>query len=231
MLQLGQTHSPKLRCPRRQRWPKEPARPSVLPAARRAPGRAANWPGPGGAAERPATSLTRAGTDLTDTHLCISVPLGPAPPLLFLVPLGLLLSPGAPQTLPLCLNSHQLLLCSPLQEKKRQVSPSPTTATALPTAGWRHRAGEPKPLQERAGKEPGPLSYRSRRQEPEMKKERGSLPPCFDGGGPSRRTAGEAENYSCYSARAARRNSLEHRGSRKPGRQSFNNLSKKSTRY
>lgn len=110
--------------------------------------------------------------DLTDMHLCISVPLGPAPPLLFLVPLGLLLSPGVPQALPLCLNLHQLLLCSLLQEKKQQVSPSPTTATALPTASWRHHAREPKPMQDTVGKELRPLSYRSWRQEPEIKKEK-----------------------------------------------------------
>jgi len=152
------------------RWPREPTRHSALPAAWWAPGRAAQRPGPGRAAERPAA------TDLTDTHLRISVPLGPAPPLPLLVPLGLLLSPGAPQTLPLCLNSHQLLPCSLLREKKRRVSPSAPTATALPTAGCRHRAGEGR-------EEPGPLSYRSRRQEPEIGKERESLPLRCDGGG------------------------------------------------
>lgn len=50
-----------------QRWPREPARPSALPAARQAPGRAANWPGPGGAAEHSA-NLPYASWDRSHRH-------------------------------------------------------------------------------------------------------------------------------------------------------------------
>lgn len=47
---------------------------------------------------------------LTDMHLCLSIPLDPAPPLPFLEPLVILLFPGAPQILPLCLSLDWLLL-------------------------------------------------------------------------------------------------------------------------
>lgn len=90
-------------------------------------------------ASRPATA--------DPTATCLSIPLGPAPPLLVLVPLELSLSPGAPQTPPLCLKSPRLLLCSLLREKEQHVSPSTTTTTAWPTPcrGATATAGEPGP--------------------------------------------------------------------------------------
>lgn len=72
---------------------------------------------------------------LTDMHLCLSIPLDPAPPLPFLEPLVILLFPGAPQILPLCLSLDWLLLCSGLQKKEGQVSHCPTTTLAVPAAG------------------------------------------------------------------------------------------------
>lgn len=92
---------------------------------------------------------------LTDMHFCLSIPLDPAPPLPFLEPLVIWPFPGAPQTLPLCLSSDQLLPCSGLQEKEGHVSPCPTTTLAVPAAGWT-LCLEPKPMWATAGKELGP---------------------------------------------------------------------------
>lgn len=113
-------------------------------------------------------SLPRAGTR---SHARTpALPLGPAPPLLFLVPLVLWLSPGAPQTLPLCLNAHRVLPCPRLQEKKREVN----------LASCRHRGAARAPraaARAKAGKK-----------KPETKSREGCRPSMSDGHGSSRRT-------------------------------------------
>lgn len=67
---------------------------------------------------------------------------------------------GAPQILPLCLSSDQLLPCSGLQEKKDKVSLCPTTTWAVPAAGWT-LCPEPKPMWASVEKELGATRARN----------------------------------------------------------------------
>lgn len=106
---------------------------------------------------------------LTDMHLCLSIPLDPAPPLPFLEPLVIWLFPGAPQILPLCLSSDQLFPCSGLREKEGHVSPCPTTTLAAPAAGWTL----PGTKANVGSSGEGARTHQSQRQEPELKRRDG----------------------------------------------------------
>lgn len=112
-----------------------------------------------------------------------ALPLNPAPLLLFLVPLVLWLSPGAPQTLPLCLNAHRVLPCPRLQEKKREMN----------LASCRHRGAARAPRAAARAK-----AHCWEKKKPETKSREGCRPSVSDGHGSSRRTGiGELQLRGC----------------------------------
>lgn len=128
-----------------------------------------------------------------------ALPLGPAPLLLFLVPLVLWLSPGAPQTLPLCLNAHRVLPCPRLQEKKREVN----------LASCRHRGAARAPRAAARAK-----AHCWEKKKPETKSREGCRPSVSDGRGSSRRTGiGELQLLGCEDRKGNREPAAKAGGS------------------